>query len=139
MIAEFRVYTINRGMMDSYLELFNKQIVPNHKKHGIAIVGAWVNRQQNEIVWIRTFESHADRKAKLDVYESSDERDAVFPVAAHHMAKAEVKVYEDCFQPADDADPAVFETAVAKRAISEFFARSSREIEAEKAATAAPR
>ena len=32
MIAEFRTYTVNRGMIDSYLDLYNKQIVPNHRQ-----------------------------------------------------------------------------------------------------------
>ena len=45
MIAELRTYTINGGMMDSYLELFNKQIVPNHRKYGIAVLGAWIDRR----------------------------------------------------------------------------------------------
>ena len=67
MIAEVRTYTVNDGMLDSYLELFNRQIVPNHRKYGIPIIGAWADRAKNEITWIRTFASLEDRKAKLDV------------------------------------------------------------------------
>ena len=44
MIAEMRTYTINGGMLDSYLELYNKQIVPNHRKYGIQVLGAWVDQ-----------------------------------------------------------------------------------------------
>src|SRR5262245_866212 len=99
MIAEIRTYTIKEGMLDSYLELFNRQIVPNHKLYDIAVIGAWADRQKNEVTWIRTFASRAERKAKLDIYEASPERDAVFPIASYHMAKHEVKVLESVLNP----------------------------------------
>src|SRR5262245_47025453 len=116
MLAELRTYTINGGMLDSYLELFNKQIVPNHRKYGIRIIGAWVDRRQNEVTWIRIFDSREDRKAKLDIYEASRERDDVFPIAAYHMAKAEVKVLEDVLAPSPEPVQAVLESALADKA-----------------------
>ena len=85
MIAEMRTYTIKDGMIDSYLELYNRQIVPNHRKYGINVLGAWYDRQKNQVIWIRTFASREERKAKLDIYEVSPERDAVFPIASYHM------------------------------------------------------
>ena len=35
MLGEIRQYQINRGMVESYLEVWNKQIFPNHKLYGI--------------------------------------------------------------------------------------------------------
>jgi NIPSNAP len=84
MIAEMRTYTVKDGMLETYLQLFNKLIVPNHKKYGIPILGAWLDKDKNQITWIRTFASREDRKNKLDIYEKSAERDAVFPVASYH-------------------------------------------------------
>ena len=139
MIAEVRTYTVNGGMMDSYLELFNKQIVPNHKRYGISIIGAWVDRKQNEVTWIRTFASREDRKAKLDAYEKSRERDDVFPIAGYHMAKAEVKILEDVFHPAAEPVKAVLESEVAKKAYAAYAAIPKDKADAIKAATAAPR
>lgn len=122
MIAEIRTYTVNGGMLDSYLELFNKQIVPNHRKYGIAVLGAWVDRRQNEVTWIRTFASREERKAKLDVYEASLERDAVFPVAAFHMAKAEVRVLDDALDASERPIQAVLETPLARQAYAQMAA-----------------
>jgi hypothetical protein len=139
MIAEMRIYTINGGMLDSYLELFNKQIVPNHRKHGIPILGAWADRRQNEVIWIRTFASREERKAKLDVYEVSRERDDVFPVAAFHMAKAEVKILEDVLAPSAEPDQSFLESAVAVKARAAFAAIPGQQAAAFKASTAAPR
>ena len=139
MIAELRTYTVNGGMLDSYLELFNKQIVPNHRKYGIEIIGAWVDRRQNEVTWIRTFASREDRKAKLDVYEASRERDDVFPIAAFHMAKAEVKILENVFAPSAEPIQAILESPVAEKARAAFSAIPSDQAAAFKASTAAPR
>jgi NIPSNAP len=139
MIAEMRIYTVNGGMMDTYLELFNKQIVPNHRKHGIQIIGAWVDRKQNEVIWIRVFDSREERKRKLDVYEKSKERDDVFPIAAYHMAKAEVKILEDAFRPSDQPVQAILENAVAQKARAVYDAIPKAEADAFKASTSAPR
>ena len=46
MIAEMRTYTVKDGMLETYLQLFNKLIVPNHKKYGIPILGAWLDKDK---------------------------------------------------------------------------------------------
>ena len=139
MIAEIRTYTVNPGMLDSYLELFNRQIVPNHRKYGITIIGAWADRAKNEVTWIRTFASREDRKAKLDVYESTPERDAVFPIATYHMVKAEVKVLEDVLKPTAEPDQSYLQSPIALKAKAVYEARPKHETDAFKASTAAPR
>ena len=47
MASQMRTYTINKGMMDSWLELFDKQIRPIHESVGIPIVAAdtTINRE----------------------------------------------------------------------------------------------
>src|SRR5918999_4039063 len=70
MPTQVRIYTINRGMLDSWIKVFNEKIVPTSAKFGVHVIGAWVNRPQNEFVWVRTFES----VEKLRVYEQSPER-----------------------------------------------------------------
>ena len=115
MLGEIRQYQINKGMVDSYLDVWNKQIFPNHKLYGIKIIGAWLDRSQNQLTWIRVFDNEADRKAKLlDAYNHSAERTAVVPVASYHMAHAYVRVCDgDWFQPLETPDPAVLETNAA--------------------------
>jgi NIPSNAP len=139
MIAEIRTYTVKDGMLDSYLELFNRQIVPNHKKYGIPIIGAWADRQKSQITWIRTFASRDDRKAKLDVYESSPERDAVFPVATYHMSAHEVKVLENVLNAASEPDQSYFQRPIAIKAKQAYDTIPKAEAESFKASTAAPR
>ena len=49
MIAEMRTYTVKDGMLETYLQLFNKLIVPNHKKYGIPILGAWLDKDKSQM------------------------------------------------------------------------------------------
>ena len=91
MVTQVRIYTINRGMLDSWIKQFNEKIVPTSAKFGINVIGAWVNRPQNEFIWVRTFESDD----KLKVYENSPERAAYTPDSGKHIAKIEVRTVED--------------------------------------------
>jgi hypothetical protein len=90
MVTQVRIYTINRGMLDSWIKQFNEKIVPTSAKFGINVIGAWVNRPQNEFIWVRTFESDE----KLKVYENSPERAAYTPDSGKHIAKIEVRTVE---------------------------------------------
>ena len=91
MVTQVRIYTVNRGMLDSWVKHFNENIVPTSARYGVRVVGAWVNRPQNEFIWVRTFE---DQDA-LKRYEDSPERAAYLPVNRQHLAKTEVRDVED--------------------------------------------
>ena len=115
MLGEIRQYQINKGMVDGYLDVWNKQIFPNHKLYGIKIIGAWLDRSQNQLTWIRVFDNEEDRRVKLlEAYNHSPERTAVVPVASYHMAHSYVRVCDgDFFQPAESPDPSVLKTKAA--------------------------
>jgi NIPSNAP len=91
MVTQVRIYTINRGMLDSWIKLFNEKIVPTSAQFGIEVIGAWANRPQNEFIWVRTFES----EEKLKVYETSPERAAYTGQTAPHIAKIEVRTVDN--------------------------------------------
>ena len=96
MVTQVRIYTINRGMLDSWIELFNAKIVPTSAQFGIHVVGAWANRPQNEFIWVREFES----EEKLKVYENSPERAAYTGQTGSHIAKIEVRSVENALKSA---------------------------------------
>ena len=41
MVYQLRIYTINRGMMDSWISLFNEHIWPLHERLGIPVQNSW--------------------------------------------------------------------------------------------------
>jgi hypothetical protein len=46
--------------MDHFLKHFKDDIMPLHEKIGLPIIGIWVNRPQNEFIWVRTYNDEAE-------------------------------------------------------------------------------
>ena len=68
MTAQLRIYTINRGMMDSWLKVFNEHIRPLHDRLGIPVVSSYVNADRTEFIWVRRFNNAgeiADKGSRL--------------------------------------------------------------------------
>lgn len=99
MISQLRIYTINRGMMDSWLKLFNEHIRPIHQKLGIPVEGAWINADRTEFIWVRSFDNTEAIPAKEAEYFASPERQALGDRPKDHIAKMEVRVIEEVFTP----------------------------------------
>ena len=55
MLSQIRIYTINKGQMEAFLKHFKEEVVVVHEKIGLPIIGTWVNRPQNEFIWVRTY------------------------------------------------------------------------------------
>ena len=92
MIVQLRTYTINRGMMPSWVKLFNEVIVPVHARYGITVDAAWTNAGETECIWIRSYADEAEQKAKEAAFYGSPEWQAMREQARSHLAKVEVKV-----------------------------------------------
>jgi hypothetical protein len=94
MIAEVRTYTINKNQMDSWLEHF-AEVKEVFKSVGVDIVAAYVNRPQNEFIWIRTFKDEADRDAKMIAFRSAIEAAGI--KLGDYVAKMEFRTVEPAF------------------------------------------
>ena len=94
MVSQLRIYTINPGMMDSWLKIFEETIRPVHSKLGIPVERTWVNAEANEFVWVRSFKNAEEIKGKEEAYFASDERKALGDIPQQHIAKMEVRVIE---------------------------------------------
>ena len=94
MVSQLRIYTINTGMMDSWLKIFEETIRPLHSKLGIPVERTWVNAEANEFVWVRSFKNAEEIKGKEEAYFASDERKSLGDIPQQHIAKMEVRVIE---------------------------------------------
>ena len=103
MVAQIRTYTINKGMMDSWLELFDKEISPVHESLGIPIVATYVSPDRTDFVWVRTFETAEEIPDKEKAYFASPGRKALGDRPTSHIAKMEVKVVEEVLRTAQSA------------------------------------
>ena len=95
MISQIRIYTINKGEMDNFLKHFKDEIMVLHQKIGVPIVGTWVNRPQNEFIWIRTYKDKADLEAKNQDFQAAVAAAGVKLGA--NVAKMEVREAESAF------------------------------------------
>jgi hypothetical protein len=95
MPAQVRIYTINRGEMDAFLKHFEAEVIPLHESIDWPIVASWVNRGQNEFIWIRTHEDGQDLEAKTKALQ---ERRAELGIQLGlNVAKMEVREVEPAF------------------------------------------
>ncbi|MCP5149996.1 MAG: NIPSNAP family protein [Ectothiorhodospiraceae bacterium] len=93
MIGHLRVYTINKGMMDAWLELFRSQLVGHMAAAGITVHSTWVNAERTQFIWIRTYgESMADLEAKEKAFYGSPWWQANVDHVRSHIAHRELTV-----------------------------------------------
>jgi hypothetical protein len=100
MVDQMRTYTINKGMMDSWLELFDKEIRPIHESLGIPIVATWVNADRTDFIWVRSFNSVEEIPGKEAEYFASPGRKALGDKPTSHIARMDVRVMEEVLQGA---------------------------------------
>ena len=95
MLSQIRIYTINKGEMDAFLKHFKEEIMVVHERIGLPIVGTWVNRPQNEFIWVRNFTDAADREAKGKAFQAAVAAAGIKLGA--NVAKMEVRDVEAAF------------------------------------------
>ena len=94
MVSQLRIYTINKGMMDSWLKLFEEHIRPLHNRLGIPVERTWVSEDGADFIWVRGFQSAEEIPEKEVAYRNSPERQALGDQPTSHIAKMEVRVIE---------------------------------------------
>ena len=94
MISQLRIYTINQGMMESWTKLFTEKIVPIHRKHGMSVEQAWINKANSEFVWIRSFANAQEMEQKSAAWLELPERKALGNEPNRHIAKMDVRVID---------------------------------------------
>ena len=94
MISQIRTYTINRGMMDQWVSLFNDKLVGIMNQYGIAVDDAWVNQDQTQFVWIRSFADADDIPVKEAAFYGSPEWNSIMDHARSHIARVQVETVD---------------------------------------------
>ena len=53
MVGQLRIYTINKGMMESWLKLFNEELISKIIEAGMELQSAWVNEENTHQIKLR--------------------------------------------------------------------------------------
>lgn len=92
-VAHLRTYTINAGQMDSWLALFNEQLIPLLREHDIRVDGAWVNDARTQFIWVRSYgQTDADLERKEAAFYGSAWWQANVDYVRGHLAHREIEV-----------------------------------------------
>jgi hypothetical protein len=95
MLSQIRIYTINKGEMDAFLKHFKDEIIGVHERIGVPIVGTWVNRPQNEFIWVRSYKDKADLEEKGKAFQAEVAKAGI--KLGGNVAKMEVREVESAF------------------------------------------
>jgi hypothetical protein len=83
---QLRLYTVKPGAMDSWIAEWHEHVRRLRLAHGFAIVGPWVGEDGETFAWILGHDG--DFEAADEAYYASDERRALDPDPARHLAEA---------------------------------------------------
>lgn len=81
MFFELRRYHVRPGQQGAWIKYMEEVIIPFQTKMGMVIVGSFVGEQDDSVyVWIRRFESEAERELLYErVYQSDYWKNEVAP------------------------------------------------------------
>ena len=91
---ELRQYKVRPDKMDAWVKIMEEEIIPFQVKMGMVILGSFVGEEDASVyVWIRRFESEAERKRLYDsVYQSDYWKTEIAPRIPTLIDREQIKV-----------------------------------------------
>jgi len=91
MYAHLRTYTVNKGMMKDWINLFNRNIIPLLNEAGIKVESTWINEENSQFIWIRSYgEEIKDIEIKEEKFYSSKWWVENVDMVRSHLAHREI-------------------------------------------------
>lgn len=91
MYAHLRIYTVNKGMMDEWVKLFNEKLIPLLIEADIKVESSWVNEEKSQFIWIRSYgNSLDDIEKKEEKFYGSDWWIKNVDMVRSHLAHREI-------------------------------------------------
>ncbi len=94
MFFELREYRTRPGQRESWVRFMEEQIIPFQSSKGMVIVGSFVGQEEDDLyIWIRRFESEAERERLYKVvYESDTWKNEIAPKITEMIDREKVVV-----------------------------------------------
>ena len=94
MLFELRQYHIHPGQQANWVKCMEEEIIPFQVKMGMVILGSFVGEEDASVyVWIRRFESEAERKRLYDlVYQSDYWKNEISPKVPTMIDREKTKI-----------------------------------------------
>ncbi len=72
MFFELRQHELHPDKLDEWVQLMEMVIIPYQMSKGMVIVGSFVDEESNKCIWMRRFESEADREQLYEAVYQTD-------------------------------------------------------------------
>ena len=94
MFFEPRQYRTRPGQRENWVRFMEEEIIPFQTAKGMVIVGCWVGEREDDLfVWLRRFESEAERERLYqEVYQSDHWKTAIAPKIPTMLDRERMKV-----------------------------------------------
>jgi hypothetical protein len=94
MFFELRQYRMRPGKRETWVKYMEEVIIPFQVSKGMVIVGSFVAQEEEDLyVWIRRFESEAEREKQYhDVYQSDEWKNTIGPPIGDLIDREQIKV-----------------------------------------------
>jgi hypothetical protein len=94
MFFELRQYRMRPGHEENWVKYMEEVIIPFQISKGMVILGSFVGEEEKDLyVWIRRFESEAQREQLYEaVYESDTWKNEISPKIPDMMDRSQIKV-----------------------------------------------
>ena len=79
MTSQLRMYTIQEGRLQEFVEAWQKGVYPLRLAMGFTIDGAWACEERQEFMWVLSYDGPLNWDDANDAYYSSPERAALRP------------------------------------------------------------
>ncbi len=89
MPSQLRIYTINRGKMDDFVQAWLKGVYPLRLRYGFTIPSAWVVAERNAFVWILGYDGPESWEVREAIYYGSQDRAVLNPDPRQFIAHTE--------------------------------------------------
>tara|TARA_B100001964_G_C14031741_1_gene508601 strand:- start:107 stop:727 length:621 start_codon:yes stop_codon:yes gene_type:complete len=92
MIGQIRTYTINKGMMEDWIELYKSELYPRNVELGINVPVVSVNDENTQFIWIRIFKDEEDLKSQEAILYGSDWWNNNVGLVRSHIAHRNIQI-----------------------------------------------
>ena len=92
MVSQLRMYRAKEGELDVFIEEWRAKILPLRRRFGFKVEGVWTIRDTGDFIWILTYDGPEGFEARDAAYYASEERKAVSPDPARHLAHTDTRL-----------------------------------------------
>ena len=94
MFLELREYRTKPGQRETWVSFMEDEIIPFQVSKGMVILGSFVGEEEDDLyVWIRRFDSEAERKRLYEaVYDSDHWKNTIAPQIPAMLDREKIKV-----------------------------------------------